>query len=81
MTPDENGVCTIEKEYLTNEEHSVQIERYAENGCPTVLRLAPDFTVGEKSTSNIFRALFEKLKDFFSKIADFFKNLFKKCAT
>lgn len=78
VIPDENGVCTIEKEYLTNETHSVQIERYAENGCPTVLRLAPDFTVGEKTTSNFFRQLFEKLKDFFSRLADFFKNIFNK---
>ena len=78
VTPDENGVCTIEKEYLTNEAHSVQIERYAENGCPTVLRLAPDCTVGEKTASNIFYELIAKLRDFFSKLADFFKNLFKR---
>ena len=78
VTPDENGVCTIEKEYLTNEAHSVQIERYAENGCPTVLRLAPDYTVGEKTATNIFYELIAKLRDFFSKLADFFKNLFKR---
>ncbi len=78
VTPDENGVCTIEKEYLTNEAHSVQIERYAENGCPTVLRLAPDCTVGEKTATNIFYELIAKLRDFFSKLADFFKNLFKR---
>ena len=77
VTPDENGVCTIEKEYLTNEAHSVQIERYAENGCPTVLRLAPDYTVGEKTATNIFYELIAKLRDFFSKLADFFKNFFK----
>ena len=78
VTPDENGVCTIEKEYFTNEAHSVQIERYAENGCPTVLRLAPDCTVGEKTATNIFYELIAKLRDFFSKLADFFKNLFKR---
>lgn len=78
LTPDANGVCTIPEEYLTNEAHSVQIERYAPNGCPTVLRLAPDFTVGEKTATNILYELLAKLKSFFAKLADFFKNLFKR---
>lgn len=76
VTPDENGVCTIEEKYLTNEAHSVQIERYAANGCPTVLRFAPDFTVGEKTADNLFVELFARLKAFFNRILDFFKNLF-----
>ncbi len=76
VTPDENGVCTIDERYLTNEAHSVQIERYAPNGCPTVLRLEPDFYVGEKVTENFIYELFTTLKNFFNKIINFFKSLF-----
>ena len=78
LTPDENGVVTIDKKYLTAEEHSVQIERYAENGCPTVLRLAPDFTVGESKGVSLFNKILGAIKDFFEMIIDFFKNLFSK---
>lgn len=78
LTPDENGVVTIDKEYLTDEAHSVQIERYAANGCPTVLRLAPDFTVGENKGISLFRKIISSIRDFFKMIIDFIKNLFTK---
>lgn len=78
LTPDENGVCTVPEEYRTNEAHCVQIERYAANGCPSVLRYAPDFTVGEKTTANILYELIARIKDFFNKVVEFFKNIFKK---
>lgn len=46
ITPDENGVCKIPYKYLTLGKHSVQIEKYDEaTDLPTVLRLAPDFSV------------------------------------
>lgn len=46
ITPDENGVCKIPYKYLTFGDHSVQIEKYdVGNGLPTVLRLAPDYSV------------------------------------
>lgn len=78
LTPDENGVVTIAKEYLTDEAHSVQIERYASNGCPTVLRLAPDFTVGENSKVGLFKKIVSAIKDFFKMIVEFIRNLFTK---
>lgn len=78
LTADEDGVVTLDKKYLTNEKHSVQIERYAENGCPTVLRLAPDFTVGESKAQSLIERIFSSIKDFFSMIIDFLRNLFSK---
>lgn len=46
ITPDENGVCKIPYQYITSGDHTVQIEKYdAKTGLPTVLRLAPDYTV------------------------------------
>jgi len=78
LTPDENGICTIPEEYLTEGAHGVQVERYAANGCPTVLRYAPDFYVGEKTADNILVQLFKTIKDFFNKIVEFFKSIFNK---
>lgn len=78
LTPDENGVCVIPEEYRTEGAHGVQIERYAANGCPTVLRYAPDFFVGEKTPDNIIDELIAKIRSFIAKIIDFFKSLFKK---
>ncbi len=80
LTPDENGVCTIAKEYLKGSKHSVQIERYAENGCPTVLRYAPDFTVSV-STSTIadfVSGIFSTIKTLFETVINFIKSLFTK---
>ena len=42
---DKDGKIKIEDEYLTPGEHSISIEKKAENGLPLVLRLAPDYTV------------------------------------
>lgn len=78
LTPDENGVCTIPEEYLTSGAHGVQIERYAANGCPTVLRFASDYFVGKKTSSNILNDLVAKIKAFFNQIVEFFKSLFTK---
>ena len=77
FTPDAEGVCTIDEKYLTAGEHSVQVEKYdAKTGLPTVLRFAPDFTVAiEKAEEE--KSLFDKIKDFFNMIIEFFKNLFK----
>ena len=65
ITPDENGVCTIDSKYLTSGSHSVQIERTAANGCPTVLRFAPDY-----ANSNAFFAFLEKIVNFFKTIIE-----------
>lgn len=80
LTPDENGVCTIAKEYLKGTKHSVQIERYAENGCPTVLRYAPDFTVSVKSNgvAEFFSEIFSAVKKLFETVVSFIKSLFTK---
>ena len=73
---DENGVCTIPEGKLTNGNHSVQIEKAAENGCPLVLRLAPDFTVAvEKEAVSIFARILNALKNFFAKVVEFFKSI------
>lgn len=63
LTADENGVCVIPEDYLTAGEHTVQVEKYdASNGLPTVLRLAPDYTVTVEG-------------GFFARIIAFFRNL------
>ncbi len=69
ITPDENGVCKIPYRYLTFGEHTVQIEKYdEENGLPTVLRFAPDFSVSIgffDGTAAFFKMIFEAVADFF----------------
>lgn len=44
-TTDEKGEVKIDASLLTAGSHKVAVEKYAENGCPTVLRLAPDAKV------------------------------------
>lgn len=56
--PDENGVCAIPAFYYTNGEHSLQISKNAENGLPTVLRYAPDFTITVEDADMGFMARF-----------------------
>lgn len=63
FTADADGVCIIPEDYLTAGNHTVQIEKYdANNGLPTVLRLAPDYTVTVEGS-------------FFARIIAFFRNL------
>lgn len=76
ITPDENGVATIPAAKLLGTNHSVQIERYAENGLPTVLRYAPDFTVKVEHTG--FAKFLTVFVDLFVKIKAFFGGLFNK---
>ena len=76
LTPDENGVVTIPFGKLLGTTHSVQMERYAENGLPTVLRFAPDYTLKVEHTG--FAKLLSFFVDFFQKIAAFFGGLFNK---
>lgn len=90
IQPDENGVVTLTEAQLQNGDHSVQIERYAQNGLPTVLRFAPDYSIKiEKSTEDpgtndtqdqqdFFAKILNVLKGLFQKIIDFFKGLFNK---
>lgn len=92
VTPDENGVVTLTEAQMTEGEHSVQIERYAENGLPTVLRFAPDYKINiaapaqepqeepqnEPEQQNFFVKILNAIKSFFQKIIDFFKGLFTK---
>ncbi len=70
ITPDENGVCKVPYKYLTIGEHSVQIERYdAKTGLPTVLRLAPDFSVEINFFDGIlafFKMIFETITNLFA---------------
>ena len=82
LTPDAEGVCTIPADALTNGEHAVQIEAYTENGLPTILRFAPDFTV---TVSGVPEAQPEtepeteqQNENFFTKIVNFFRNLIRK---
>lgn len=65
-TADENGVYTIPFMKLVGTEHSVQLIRTADNGLPTVLRFAPDFTLKVNHTN------------FLAKFLTFFVDLFAK---
>lgn len=69
ITPDENGVCKIPYKYLTFGNHTIQIERYDENnGLPTVLRFAPDYSVrigAVDALTAFFRMLIEVITSFF----------------
>lgn len=69
ITPDENGVCKIPYKYITSGEHTVQIEKYdADNGLPTVLRYAPDFSVSISFWDAIgafFKMIFEAIASLF----------------
>ena len=77
ITPDAEGVCTIDASLLTAGKHTVQIEKYdAKTGLPTVLRFAPDFTVTVEG-SEAEKSFFDMIKDFFMSIIEFFRNLFK----
>ena len=77
ITPDAEGVCTIDASLLTAGKHTVQIEKYdAKTGLPTVLRFAPDFTVTVEG-SETEKSFFDMIKDFFMSIIEFFRNLFK----
>lgn len=77
ITPDAEGVCTIDASLLTAGKHTVQIEKYdAKTGLPTVLRFAPDFTVTVEG-SEAENSFFDMIKDFFMSIIEFFRNLFK----
>ena len=93
ITPDEDGVAHLTEAQIADGDHTVQIERYAENGLPTVLRLAPGFIVSigdstdepteddtqnEPTAQNIFVKLLNGIKNLIQKIIDFFKGLFKK---
>ena len=87
ITPDENGVATLTAKQIAEGDHTVQIERYAENGLPSVLRFAPGFTVsicgddeptdepGDGQTDEQ-----DQPQGFFAKLIAFFKNLFRKIA-
>lgn len=75
ITPDASGICTLSEKNLTAGKHTVQIKKHdAKTGLPTVLRLAPDFTVTVEEEEKSF---FDMLKDFIDMIINFFKNLFK----
>lgn len=72
IKPDENGICTVPDVVLTDGEHSVQIVRTDNTtGLPTVLRLAPDYTVKVNEPTSFFAKLFS----FFQKIFNAIKKL------
>lgn len=70
-TTDDNGQIKIDKDCLTNGYHALSVSRNAVNGCPTVLRLAPDYKV---ETGNHF---FNLIASFFQRIIDTVKTLFE----
>ncbi len=73
ITPDENGIFHIDAKYRTKGTHSIQIERYAENGCPTVLRLAPDDCVKiNRDAESIFAKIIRLFREFFERIFSIF---------
>ena len=75
---DENGVCEIPAYYYTNGEHSVQVEKTAENGLPLILRYAPDFTVTvEDADMSFFARFIAFFQMVFAAIRDFFAGLAK----
>ncbi|MGN0467915.1 MAG: DUF4430 domain-containing protein [Acutalibacteraceae bacterium] len=80
ITPDENGVCSIDKQYLTDGAHSVQIEKTASNGCPLVLRFAPDYTVNNANESangivGFFAKIIKIIKTWIETIVNLVKSL------
>lgn len=70
-TTDENGQIKLDKDCLTNGFHSLSVSRNAANGCPTVLRLEPGYTV---ETGNHFANL---ITSFFQRIIDAIKTVFE----
>ncbi len=78
LTPDENGVCTIPAYYYTNGEHALQIVKNADNGLPTVMRYAPDFTVTvEDADMGFFARFLAFFEMVFTAIRDFFASMAK----
>ena len=78
LTPDENGVCTIPAYYYTNGEHALQIVKNADNGLPTVMRYAPDFTVTvEDADMGFFARFLAFFEMVFTTIRDFFASMAK----
>lgn len=80
LYPDENGIITIDKEYLTKEEHSVQIIKTNDSGMPLVLRFAPDYTINvtrldTDGTNNPAVNVIYQMRDFIMKIIEFIKEL------
>ena len=71
LTADENGVYTIPFMKLLGSEHNVQLERYAENKLPNVLRFAPDYTLKVEHT-NILAKLLTFFVDLFAKVRALF---------
>ena len=80
LYPDENGLITIDKEFLTKGEHSVQIIKTNDSGMPLVLRFAPDYTIdvtrtdsdeGENGATNIIY----QMRDFILKVIEFIKEI------
>ena len=85
ITPDENGVVTLTQAQMSEGDHSLQIERYAENGLPTVLRYAPDFTVKiepaaqePESEPESEPQAEQEQQNFFAKILSAIKSFFQK---
>lgn len=76
---DEEGVAHLTEAQIADGDHSVQIERYAENGLPTVLRFAPDYgvTIGSAEDPDDSQ---DQPQGLFARIIAFFRNLFQKIA-
>lgn len=80
LYPDKNGIITIDKEYLTKEEHSVQIIKTNDSGMPLVLRFAPDYTINitrldtEGSDNPTVNVIYQ-MRNFIMKIIEFIKEL------
>ena len=79
ITADEEGVAHLTEAQIADGDHSVQIERYAENGLPTVLRFAPDYgvTIGSAEDPDDSQ---DQPQGLFARIIAFFRNLFQKIA-
>ena len=79
IAADEEGVAHLTEAQIADGDHSVQIERYAENGLPTVLRFAPDYgvTIGSAEDPDDSQ---DQPQGLFARIIAFFRNLFQKIA-
>ena len=52
FTTDQNGEISLDSVTFKDGANALQISKFADNGCPAVLRFAPDFTVELKSDSS-----------------------------
>ncbi len=76
LTTDANGKATVPEANRTLGYHSVQIEKYASNGLPLVLRLEPDYELEVTETQVSFiRRILDRLFEFYQRVLEIIQSL------